>query len=53
MNATSEFIGELNKPTPPSGFPRSLIICDIIMANGLGNPLGGVGFFNSPTNSVK
>ena len=24
--STSEFIGELNKPAPPSGFPRSLTI---------------------------
>ena len=47
----TEFLGELNEPEPPSGFPRSLAICD--MTNDLGNPLGGAGLFNSPINSVS
>ena len=40
MPIMAEFIGELNEPTPPSGFPRPLAIL-----------LGGAGLFNSPINS--
>ena len=35
----------LNKPTPPSGFPRSLAYWTLDI-NDLGNMLGGVGFFH-------
>ena len=34
-----------NEPTPPSGFPRSLMSY-VQQANDLGNPLGGVGLFH-------
>ena len=51
MNVLSqEFIGELNEPAPPSGFHRSLAICD--MTNDLGNSLGCASLFKSG-NRVK
>ena len=34
-----------NKPTPPSGYPRSLLLY-VQQANDLGNLLGGVGLSN-------
>ena len=34
-----------NKPTPPSGFPRSIMFY-VQEANDLGNPLGGVSSFH-------